>query len=455
MKTNSIDKIYGAFKWNEDYLKLSVMLAKNNKRETHKKYWGFFFFLYALLFLQFVILPYEYSVINSLLLLPIPILIFLSIVGILKYKELPLWWIFNVLICYFLYLISTDGFVQPTISFNNSIIVIICIILVRFSALIIHQMVVWKMLSELELNTKFDKRILFHFKPNSIEGIVKKSLKFLFSPDYFYAGLYKERLALLVADTKKINLEELEYLRHLKKIYIERSNWLNIRFTIFISILSVYLGVLIDLNNKVIFFIIVFLVYRILSRVIEIVLAFYNDIVTKSDKFFYKASNNVWFTRHSDLSCLVKDKEKIFYKEKVYIHDWKNSLLLPSSRTSLALHSLMEIILIFGTLFIFMDLSKTFQLANPLLLKESEVEQDYVEQLRAIKYYIYSASNGITLPEIKPTNYWAIAQIVQLTTSLILIIMSFSFYLGKDKNLLESEYQLYKEYHRKNDEGKV
>ncbi|HWO97598.1 MAG TPA: hypothetical protein VNM45_14950 [Bacillus sp. (in: firmicutes)] len=278
-----------------------------------------------------------------------------------------------------------------------------------------------------------------------VKFVLKTLSKFIFTPDYFWAEFYKRRLGLYISKRNTLELEQLEVIRYLKKFYIERSNWINLIVTVTGVLFTIYY--LADkpvLQGKYPYFVLIFVSYRILSRTLEIIIAFYNDIVVKRDKIFYKKTDGSIFTINNDIKFAFKDRDEtmndINNSEAIYIYPWKNSLLLPSARTSLALHSLLEITIIFGCLY--------FLLAglNHYITDVKEAVPDDLlkkDNTGIVKYFLYSFSIAITLPDIKPATYWAIPQFLQILSSLILVIMSVAYYLGAEHKIREREKELY------------
>jgi len=279
----------------------------------------------------------------------------------------------------------------------------------------------------------------------------------LFTPDYFWAELYKRNLGLMVSRESILTLREQNRIKCFKKFYIERSNWINLIFSI-LGIFVIILNVM-NSSNQTLYihnyyhtnmqwFVLFFICYRILSRVLEIIIAFYNDIVSKRDKiFFYRVNDkknnddSIFSVVNSDFTkgFLFKDKEiietYIESKNAFYIYPWKNSLLLPSARTSLALHSLLELTIIFGCLyFVFSELN---------ISPENLVD---IGNTGIFKYFLYSFSIAITLPDITPSSFWAIPQFFQILSSLILVVMSVAYYLGAEYKVSDRENELYKNF---------
>jgi hypothetical protein len=99
--------------------------------------------------------------------------------------------------------------------------------------------------------------------------IIKKCAKFLISPDYFIADCFKEKIT--EKSNKSFKIRE----GYQKSIFIKNSNWLNILATVILGIILTFW------NYEIIRYIIVF---RIISRCIEIIVAFGNDVLSHKPK---------------------------------------------------------------------------------------------------------------------------------------------------------------------------
>ncbi len=114
---------------------------------------------------------------------------------------------------------------------------------------------------------KKDCKILLSCIFKKVLKLMKTFIIFILSPDYYFALLYKN----------KYNLPSQ---KKLFTLHIKRANMINLIISSsFFIILTMILQFL--TNDFVINLIIVFLLYRIISRSIEIILAFGNDVVKK------------------------------------------------------------------------------------------------------------------------------------------------------------------------------
>ncbi|WP_045520650.1 hypothetical protein [Neobacillus niacini] len=180
-----------------------------------------------------------------------------------------------------------------------------------------------------------------------------------------------------------------------KKSFIEFSNWCNINFTCLITILIVFTPE----NHYV--FIFVLIVLRIISRGVEIAIAFYNDVVKVNSKSFVD-------TKHNTIK---------------YINGYQSSLIRQNGRLSLAIHSLIELFLLFGIsyflLFYFLDFGSKIQ--NPTLLGSILFSTN-------LGLFNFSFGNYTII-------YLSLLHTSQVVLSGILILLSIAQYIGADREL--------------------
>ncbi|HDR8143068.1 TPA: hypothetical protein QC063_003316 [Bacillus cereus] len=287
----------------------------------------------------------------------------------------------------------------------------------------------------------------------------------LISPTYYFAGFYKKRLD---GFTKKIHQNqyqigrgEVKYfvdsdenhrieLWDIKKRYREQLiiflNWMNVCKIIVLAFIVLFIW---GSNNVVIKIFFWFLVFHFLSRSLEIILAFYHDTVTVKAKTFIKKVDN------------LEDEYKILYLNK-----WKNSSIRRTTRISLAVYSLIEMMISFSILYYFLCL---FNQINP-----NEIFPTNNEIVSKISYkdYIYSISKAETsmficnaklfeqyphillhsievsffnISFIKSTLIHACIHMWQVLMSIVLISISIASYLGSDDNVSEREAGYYSE----------
>lgn len=300
---------------------------------------------------------------------------------------------------------------------------------VHFISFILHEMVFRCINRKASSSTTNHSLIVSRFHWDLTFWLkAKRYLSIVFTPDYFWANQYKDKLERQYKGQKYISLESTENLRLLKKYFIERSNWINLIFTIFLVSLSLFLFTTKEQEpNHLIQFFILFVSMRIISRSLEIIIAFYNDVLVQRDKIF------IILKRFVDPS-VVSEIDEDLVEKRIYINSWKNSHLMGYSRASLAIHSLVEIVLIFSVLYLLLDIYKPFG------MNFSNTQQD----IGIIKYFLFSFTSSVSFPTLDIKEAWAIPQALQLLTSLVLIIMAFAYYLGKDNKLLPHQREFYK-----------
>lgn len=238
-----------------------------------------------------------------------------------------------------------------------------------------------------------------------LKELKKNSLYFIFSPDYFYAVFYKSKLKNRVGTTKNLDdyrdkenkgIMEWDRIKIERKFFVEYSNWLNVCFIIVATILVIgiwnYHGFLVN----VLYY---FLLFRLLSRSIEIVYAYYKDVVRV---------DSIIFTRG------------IEKKESIYINNWKSSAIRKPARISLACHTLFELVLTFTLLYYFIAAISS---SNNLPIDSLSLYWEF---------FVYSLS--INIFNFSYTSYsnvlWSILHVAQVFIGVVLIVLSLARYLG-------------------------
>ncbi|MDF9626918.1 hypothetical protein P5775_30030 [Bacillus cereus] len=232
-------------------------------------------------------------------------------------------------------------------------------------------------------------------------------------------------------NTDRFDCEKHQEKKRLKQ-FIIHSNWINVYFACFLVIVSIVfscLGTLISNINAMINFIVIimelekqlidifkntfteapyiiidliyiFLLIRLISRSIEIGLAFYNDTV--------KAKMN------SDL--LIGER---------------STNLKRGNRISLAVHSYIELILLISPLYFMKP-----ELITPILLDKHQQSFLYLD------YILYSASVSafnISFDMVNLTSLGKFIHVLQVFMSIILVVLSVATYLGFKDNMNEFE----------------
>jgi hypothetical protein len=297
-----------------------------------------------------------------------------------------------------------------------------------------NEKIIFKSLRITSNKTKSDRKTT-----KSKSQIFKNVLKFTFSPDFYFANQYKNSLRALLTihpcdnttDCKHndgICYHQWDTIKIAKKYFIQFSNWINI---ITVSLLGVIILILHE--NTVTYFdslLLGVIVLRIISRFIEISIAFYKDNVLVHDKIF-KSNDGT---------------------DPIYIHRWKNSLLLKSSRISLAVHSLIEVIILFSLFYYLASNIGIIEIpfSKPVLTMDEEsgaitlLESNYITQFK--DYLLYTISVTAMNFSFDPTyvvSWLGLAHIAQVILSLVLIVLSIASYIGLDNNLTKREEDFY------------
>ncbi|PDZ41603.1 hypothetical protein CN520_28685 [Bacillus cereus] len=214
------------------------------------------------------------------------------------------------------------------------------------------------------------------------------------------------------------------------KFFIKFSNWLNVAcvaFGMFLLLISLIFGDFCkELKDMFIIVLFTMLSYRLISRSLEIGRAFYSDAVRVDSKIFVLNENQ-------------SSKCDLTYKEKIYLHKWKNSYIRKPMRISLAVHSLFELTLMFAMMYIL-----TFLIFNVGALDTSKVGE-YITGTGIYEFLLYSIS--LSFFNISFINYgllaWNILHVWQVAMSMILIILSLAAYLGEGDDVSERESDFY------------
>lgn len=261
--------------------------------------------------------------------------------------------------------------------------------------------------------------------------VIKKNILIYMSPDYHYALFYKDRLKSEIKANEKENIFrdeegygaiEWDRIKIERKFFVKYSNWLNVYFIIFVSFIVLILD---RLNFHGIFFDVIFyfLLVRLLSRGIEIIIAYYNDVVNINFKIF------------------KKDKKEGIYinnkKEKIYIKNWKSSAIGKSSRISLAIYTLFEMIVTFSLLYYFIISGNLIITPNDIPISYHSSYFDVVLYSLSVNLFNFSYMSNTLL-------IWRILHVAQVFIGFVLIVLSLAGYLGLDERIIEREKRFYK-----------
>lgn len=308
---------------------------------------------------------------------------------------------------------------------TNTFVVIVAFLSNWLIAFLIHY-IAYLILNQVLNTNKHDYVFLNPLKSfGSISGMISFDLYFAREFKKLIKRKYKicskKHIGPCRLDNKEICYSSWDAIKIENKYYIQFSNWINVIISI---ILTAHITLLtftkIPLNDFLLFLI----AFRILSRFIEISSAFFRDVVRVDDKIFFTSG----------------------FSQTIYIHRWRNSLLLKSGRISLAVHTLIEIIILFSSLYYLLTIN---------FINENNCIHDFVVNFSEINFIyldtlIYSIS--VTFMNLSystdfPNIYWTLAHVSQVTLNIVLIIFSVAAYLGLNNDLDEREQHFYTQTH--------
>jgi hypothetical protein len=260
--------------------------------------------------------------------------------------------------------------------------------------------------------------------------ILKSSLLWLFSPDYFYALSFKNKIcdehkhikcsnntcpSDCYVDTDGICLLAWDTIKIKMKYFVIFSNWNNVILSSIIAIITVLSW---GYNNGITDLLFSIIIFRVISRFLEISIAFFKDVVRVDDKLFIREDD----------------------QDTIYIHRWKNTFLLKSGRISLAIHSIVEVIILFSLIYYFIYNTAGDQ-------KDIKTMIGNNNDLNFINFFLLSAS--VSFLNFSYTSFcnifWSVAHVSQVILSLVLISLSIASYIGLDSNLLERDLQFFED----------
>lgn len=253
-----------------------------------------------------------------------------------------------------------------------------------------------------------NKKEIFKRIKDKIRIFFFTTLYLLVSPDYLFSKIYK---GILEKSVDSIGMEtenetcDSGYKEHInkkaRKLFIINSNWANIIVTcVFILFLYIVSSTKIDIvkDVQVLEFIMLFLLFHTFSRAIEIVIAFYKDVtVTTMTKYLQIGK------RHSSLKR--------------------------GNRISLAIHSYLEITLLFGMVYFVNSLyrlSEANSSTHLYVLKLSKLNDSLLEN---ILYSFSLTAFNISFDPNCPLEY-NILHVTQVLVGMTLVILSIANYLG-------------------------
>ena len=262
--------------------------------------------------------------------------------------------------------------------------------------------------------------------------IIKKFFLHMFSPDLLYSIIFKDLLKREATEIeftkeyfhkkptyysiwrgKEVNVYQWSQTRIERKFFIEWSNWINV----IISCFSCFLIYLLCLYSKSIANVCyMFLIVRVISRGVEIAVAFYKDVV---------AIDSVLFHLHKTV-------------REIYIQNFKSSIIRNRTRLSLAIHSLIELIILFSAIYymtgMFVGIKDKYEFTTPIFAL-----------LHSASLGVFNYSFDI---EYKGEIFLAFIHVWQLLLSGVLLLLSIALYIGREDSI-KDELSLYKYVYKK------
>lgn len=221
-----------------------------------------------------------------------------------------------------------------------------------------------------------------------------------------------------IIDKDGICIREWDKIRIKLKFFIEFSNWINFVVAFLLASLTILLW---GLEGWIIDLIFCVIILRVVSRFLEIAIAFFNDVVKVNDKLFTNGGYK--------------------HGEAIYIHRWKNSLILKSGRISLAIHSLVEIIFLYSILYYYILLY--FPNSHPENIFVPVLEWNIFSYLHFLLLSTATSFMNTSFREFAQL-IWSVTHITQVLLSVILIILSITTYIGLDNEISNRDKEFYK-----------
>jgi hypothetical protein len=291
-----------------------------------------------------------------------------------------------------------------------------------------------KIISKLNMDTSSIVKFMINIfiaSPVDTEGITKTTKKIntfvnlfyrLFSPDYFYANAFKSLLwddLLNIKCKKQTNkkdkthdckllivepaLYECELLnkKDRRKDFIIFSNWTNV----IISCLLVVLALVCKINTISLKLIFTVIIFRVLSRIIEIIIAFYQDVVRAK---------------------MDKDSLEIGYR---------SSNLKRGHRISLAFHSYVEIVILYSLIYL---LSKDLGYFYTVSSNDMKSYLDFFLYSMSVSAFNFSFTMDFT-------TFQKLIHISQVFSNITLVVLSIASYIGMKDNMSPIEKKRWKD----------
>lgn len=259
------------------------------------------------------------------------------------------------------------------------------------------------------------------------------------SPDLVFAKVFKELIKraysqidkeneLLDGDNSFINLNnqtfyQIKNQRDKLRIFVILSNRINLCLSLLIFSILLVISMLFEGNvfYESIWYlnIIIILIFRITSRVYEVVTSFYLDTVHTKVQYFYSNKN---------LKILEKDKNMKINSNRFYVH-WKSTSLRKPERISLAVYSYIEMIIWFAILYYLFSLTPG---CHESWINSAKTLYDSLLYSCSINFFNISYDPSFEM-------YIRFAHVTQVFTSIILVVLSLATYLGDSDEMDEEE----------------
>ncbi|MEJ1511765.1 hypothetical protein R3O67_00010 [Bacillus cereus] len=339
----------------------------------------------------------------------------------------------------------------------------------RFAIYLVVKRAYEEELSRINEGLEFEKESMVSLAKEVIKS-VWRTIKSIILPDFEAAKFFKEKIRKFAVtyvphkhkeeapdqpsdvkcnnavDKDNICIQCNDSIKFMTKFYVKFSNWCNLMGAMILVIVIIPFGVFENLPARIvcIFTISIWLLFRMVSRTWEIARAFYNDVVRVGARIF----------NYND--------------EKTYLHSWKNSYIRKPLRISLAIHSLLELVLMFTCAYILTftifgsqlgfqveeGVKSSTQEVNSVVENEkNDVEKemklskvhDYIVEKKVYEFVVYAIS--ICFFNISYINYgffwWNVLHVWQVMMSMVLIILSIAAYLGNNDDMYQRESEFF------------
>lgn len=281
--------------------------------------------------------------------------------------------------------------------------------------------------SSLHYKNKLEKRFSKSSKSQTVRCLKDDSNNRLDSQEIYYS-IDENGNVISTLDWSRIRIE--------RKFFIEWSNWANLIFTT-VSCILIYILLYIFESNFLRVVIFSFLIFRMISRGVEIGLSFYVDVATINSKIFYKNEKTKCYKHILDEDSLINNIDI------VYINGFKSSLLRSQGRLSLAMHTLIELFFLFSAIY-FM----TYIFFDTVPHKHSTPFGAFLYSISVGVFNFSYNEKFLILPQ-------GAFHVSQILLSVVLILLSIAQYLGKNDEVNSDDQDLYKFVARKRMYNKI